>query len=210
MGTRVAEGLPYHITLYSDCMAAIARSYTAFAPRPKAMGHLRNGPICDILCQQSLVMNRLIKWIKSHPEKLKKMANFAYEDWGSYFADAAAEGKWEIIRKHLPQAKIHTVYLEDIMDEILPLGSWHWRDECGKLVMSGIKDRVARLRGDKYKQARDDKRAAEGRPPRWVGTATELAAYCVPNKSDKSLRARFATTDSIFDTIPDGRKQALG
>jgi hypothetical protein len=29
-----------------------------------------------------------------------------------------------------------------------------------------------------YKQARDDKRAAEGRPPRWVGTATELAAYC--------------------------------
>jgi hypothetical protein len=38
-------------------------------------------------------MNRLIKWIKSHPEKLKKMATFAYEDWGSYFADAAAEGK---------------------------------------------------------------------------------------------------------------------
>jgi hypothetical protein len=37
-----------------------------------------------------------------------------------------------------------------------------------------------------------------------------LAAYCVPNKSDKSLRARFATTNSIFDTIPDGRKQALG
>jgi hypothetical protein len=29
------------------------------------------------------------------------------------------------------------------MDEILPLGSWHWRDESGKLVMSGIKERVA-------------------------------------------------------------------
>jgi hypothetical protein len=56
MGTRVTEGLLYHITLYSDCMAAIARSHTTFAPRPKAMGHLRNGPICDILCQQSLVM----------------------------------------------------------------------------------------------------------------------------------------------------------
>jgi hypothetical protein len=74
MGTRVAEGLPYHI------LAAIARSHTAFAPRPKAISHLRNGPICDILCQQSLVMNRLIKWIKCHPEKLKTMANFAYED----------------------------------------------------------------------------------------------------------------------------------
>jgi hypothetical protein len=47
------------------------------------------------------------------------------------------------MRKHLPQAKTHTMYLEDVMDEILPLGSWHWRDECGKLVMSGIKDRVA-------------------------------------------------------------------
>jgi hypothetical protein len=97
-----------------------------------------------------------------------------------------------------------------IMDEILPLGSWHWRDDSGKLVMSGIKERVMRLSDEKYKQARDDNRAAEGRPPRWVGTATELAAYCVPNKSDKSFRARFAATNAIFDTIPDGRKQALG
>jgi hypothetical protein len=76
--------------------------------------------------------------------------------------------------------------------------------------MSGIKERVMRLRGDKCKTARDDKRAAEGRPFRWVGTATELAAYCVPNKSDKSFRACFAATNTIFDTIPDGRKQALG
>jgi hypothetical protein len=37
-----------------------------------------------------------------------------------------------------------------------------------------------------------------------------LAAYCVPNKSDKSFWARFAATNAIFDTIPDGRKQALG
>jgi hypothetical protein len=37
-----------------------------------------------------------------------------------------------------------------------------------------------------------------------------LAAYCVPNKSDTSFRARFAATNAIFDTIPDGRKQALG
>jgi hypothetical protein len=37
-----------------------------------------------------------------------------------------------------------------------------------------------------------------------------LAAYCVPNKSDKSFRACFAATNAIFDTIPDGRKQALG
>jgi hypothetical protein len=73
-----------------------------------------------------------------------------------------------------------------------------------------IKERVKRLRGEKYKQARDDKRAAEGRPPRWVGTATELAAHCFPNKSDKPFRARFTATNAIFDTIPDGRKQALG
>jgi hypothetical protein len=61
MGTWVAEGLPYHITLYSDCMAAIARETAALAPGARAMGHLRNGPIFDILCQQSRVMNRLIK-----------------------------------------------------------------------------------------------------------------------------------------------------
>jgi hypothetical protein len=69
MGTRVAEGLPYHVTLYSDCMAAIARENAALAPGTRAMGHLRNGPICDVLCQQFRVMNRLIKWIKAHPGK---------------------------------------------------------------------------------------------------------------------------------------------
>jgi hypothetical protein len=29
MSTRVIEGLPYHVTLYSDCMAAIARGTAA-------------------------------------------------------------------------------------------------------------------------------------------------------------------------------------
>ena len=101
---------------------------------------------------------------KGPPRETEKKAEFAYKDWGSFLADAAAEGKWQIIRKHLPQAKTHAVILEDIMDEILVLGSWHWRDKSGKLVMSGIKERVMRLRGEKYKQARDDKRAAEGRP----------------------------------------------
>jgi hypothetical protein len=61
MGTRVAEGLPYYVTLYSDCMTAIAGGAAALAPGARAMGHLWNGPICDVLCQQSWVMNRLIK-----------------------------------------------------------------------------------------------------------------------------------------------------
>jgi hypothetical protein len=148
MGTLVAEGLPYHVTLYSDCMAAIARGTAALAPGARAKGHLRNGPNCDVLCQQSQVMHRLLKWIKAHPEKRKKKAEFTYEDWGSFLADAAAEGKWQLIKGILPQVLIYTVILEDIMDEILPLGSWHWRDDSGKLVMSGIKERVMRLRGD--------------------------------------------------------------
>jgi hypothetical protein len=107
MGTRVAEGLPYHVTLYSDCMTAIARGTTALVPEARAMGHLRNGPICDVLCQQSRIMNRLIKRIKAHPE-------LTYEDWGSFLADAAAESKWQTIREILSLAKTHTVILEDI------------------------------------------------------------------------------------------------
>jgi hypothetical protein len=151
MGTRVAEGLPYHVTLYSDCMAAIARRTAALATGTIAIGHLRNGPICDVLCQQFQIMNRLIKWIKAHPKNREKKAEFTYEDWGSFLADAAADSQWPTIKEILPQAKTHTVILEDTMDEILLLGSGHSRDESGKLVMSGIKERVMRLRGDKYK-----------------------------------------------------------
>jgi hypothetical protein len=40
---------------------------------------------------------------------------------GSFLADAAAEGEWQIIREHFPQVKTHTVILKDIMDEILLL-----------------------------------------------------------------------------------------
>jgi hypothetical protein len=209
-GIRIAEGLPEHITLYSDCMAAIARGHAALAKVPRAMGHLRNGPICVSLRDRTVAMNRLIEWIKAHPEKRKNRSQFTYEEWGSFLADLAAEGQWQKIRELVPQVKTHEIILEDIMDEILPIGSWHWRDTEGKLVMSGISTRVASKRGEKYKQARDDKRVAEGRPRRWVGTATELAASCVPDRSNKSFHSRFAATNSIFDTIPDGRKQALG
>jgi hypothetical protein len=103
----------------------------------------------------------------------------------------------------------HTVYLEDTMDEILPEGEWHWRDERGWLVLNDIRNKVRRARGEEYKQARDDKRTAAGRLPRWKNSAAELAAYCDPTKQDKSFRARFANTNAIFDTIPDGWKQAL-
>jgi hypothetical protein len=106
MGQRVTEGLPYHVTLYSDCMAAIARGTTALAPGARAMGHLRTGPICDDLCQQSRVMNRLIKWIKAQLEKRKKRAEFIYEDWESFLADAAAEGKWQTIRRSFHRPKL--------------------------------------------------------------------------------------------------------
>jgi hypothetical protein len=87
-------------------MAAIARGTAALAPGVRAMGNLRNGPICDVLCQQSRVMKRLTKWVKAHPEKRKKRAEFTYEDcWGLFLADAAAEGERQTIRKIPPQAK---------------------------------------------------------------------------------------------------------
>jgi hypothetical protein len=65
----------------------------------------------------------IFKWIKAHPEKRKKMIDFTYEDWGSFLADSAAEFKWQTIREILPQVQTHTVILEDIMNEVLPLGS---------------------------------------------------------------------------------------
>jgi hypothetical protein len=210
LGTRMAEGLPHYVTLYSDCKAAIARGMEALCPEARAMGHLRNGPMFGVLRNQASVAERLIKWIKAHPERRMKQKEFGYEEWGSFLADAAAEGNWDVIRKEAPHAWTTTVVLEDIMDEILPEGEWHWRDESGRLALNDIGSRVRRSRGDTYKKARDDKRTADGRPPFWQLAASELAAYCDPTKHDKSFRARFANTNVIFDTIPDGRKQALG
>jgi hypothetical protein len=50
------------------------------------------------------------------------LSEFGYEEWGSYLANAAAEGNWTAVRKEVPHAMTHTVYLEDIMDKILPEG----------------------------------------------------------------------------------------
>jgi hypothetical protein len=139
-----------------------------------------------------------------------KLSKFGCEKWGSYLADAAAESNWTAVRWEVPHVMTHTVYLEDVMDKILPVGEWHWRDGRGWLVLNDFGNKVRRARVGEYKQACDDKRTADGRPPCWKQSATEIAAYCDPTKQDKSFRARFANTNVIFDTIPDGRKQALG
>jgi hypothetical protein len=45
-----------------------------------------------VLQHQSSVAKRLIQWIKAHPQRRMKLSEFGYEEWGSYLADAAAEG----------------------------------------------------------------------------------------------------------------------
>ena len=52
------------------------------------------------------------------------------------------------------------------MDEILPEREWYWRDARGWLVLNDIGNKVRRARVEEYKQARDDKRTADNRPPR--------------------------------------------
>jgi hypothetical protein len=112
MGTRMAVGLPYHITVYSDWMiAAIARGQEAPTPGLMAMGHPRNYPImCDVL------VHRSIKLIESQPENQMKQVEFGYTELGSYLADAAAGSNWEVICKIVSQGQTHTMILEDIMD----------------------------------------------------------------------------------------------
>jgi hypothetical protein len=69
LGTRIAEGLPHYVTLYSDYKAAIARGAEALAPGARAMGHLWNGHMFDVLWHQLSVAERLIQWIRAHPER---------------------------------------------------------------------------------------------------------------------------------------------
>ena len=78
------------------------------------------------------------------------LSEFRYEEWGSYLADAAAEGNWTAVRKAVPHAMTLMVYLKDIMDEILPEGEWHWRDERGWLVLNDIGNKVRRARVEEY------------------------------------------------------------
>jgi hypothetical protein len=73
-----------------------------------------------------------------------RFSEFGYEEWGSFLADAAAEGDWAAVKKEVPHAMTHTVYLEDIMDEIIPEGKWHWRDARGWLVHNDIGNKVTR------------------------------------------------------------------
>jgi hypothetical protein len=79
LDTRIAEGLPHYFTLHSDCKAAIARGVEALTPGARAMGHLRNGPMLGVLRHQSSVAERLIQWIKAHPERRMKLSEFGYE-----------------------------------------------------------------------------------------------------------------------------------
>jgi hypothetical protein len=61
LGTRIAEGLPQYVTLYSNCKAAIARRVVeAITPGAYAIGHLRNGPMFGVLRHHSSAVKGLI------------------------------------------------------------------------------------------------------------------------------------------------------
>ena len=120
---------PYDINAYSDCTATIARMNTALSQFTDQQAHQTAGILTSSAHMLSHpVYPRRIQHVKAHPERdAVRMANLTQLDKAIFLADAIAGATPARLNHTFINHVPHTVILEDIMSEIIPVYTWHLR-----------------------------------------------------------------------------------
>ena len=114
---------------YSDCTSAIARTNKALRSYNNPLAHTRGG----LWASGAHVFSnhkhpRSFQHIKAHPERCPERTKHpTIQDKAIFMADAiAGQSSQRLGRIDLPTVP-HSLVLENIMDEIVPLRQWHFR-----------------------------------------------------------------------------------
>ena len=126
---KLTQYHPNTLPGYSDCTAAIARMNTALSTFINPLGFTTAGILATSAHDHSsLTRPRRITHVKAHPERDPTRTTHPTPlDSAIFLADAIAGdtttkfGRYHI--NHIP----HTLVLEDVMSELLPLQAWHLR-----------------------------------------------------------------------------------
>jgi hypothetical protein len=209
---------PYFLPGFSDCTSAITRSNTALRSLINPLAHTRGGLWASAAhvfadCQQP----RRFHHIKAHPERYPdRKANPTVLDKAIFRADAVAgyllaqDGPLSnnILPAKLGQHELptvlHSLKLENIMNEIIPLDQWHFRtaDEHMTPILNDLIDYQHRASLATMTDTRDQRNEEQ----RWTSTALSFASKVHPPK-DKSFWAAARRTLIVFDWVGHGRNR---
>ena len=170
---------------YSDCEATIARMNTALSSFTNQLALTTAGILTTAAhVHSSISAPRRIQHIKAHPERdPTRLQNPTPLDTAIFLADAIAGNTSTKFNKthinHIP----HTLILEDILTEILPLQQWHLRATAAMdipvLDLPWTYQHEAQLK--MYLLKRDAYSTAPSNY--WSDTATDFAAAVHPINS---------------------------
>ena len=187
------------------------------------MAHLTKGILCASIPVPDAQLSRPVIHVHGHPERPRKPKEGPtppqtyWDQWsikqkGIFIADAAAENDYKTIQDKLGNNVTWShISLDELIEEIIPIGRWHIRRiGANRPVLDDIKGVHDQYRKDRYLRNRDGYRTRRGEASYWKGTHMEFAAYCwgQPDNSgvwDSAKRAKW-----VFDKGAHGRNRAKG
>lgn len=147
-----------------------------------------------------------LTWTPSHPERTKAQSTWTETDWEIHLADTIAGALHP--QDSAPVLQVYHCNSEDIHAALMPLGTWHWRDDNALFHCSLIK-RAQRLRFRQYTQTRDMQRIYANQPTHWSRYNPSLMAMLTKVKGS-SPRRRGHRTKHMFDWMAHAQNLSKG
>ena len=198
---------PVSIQAFSDCTSAIARTNRALRSYINPLAHTRGGLWASgSHTFYDPLEPRYFQHVKAHPERCPdRTANPSLADKAIFMADAiAGQSKQRLGKINLPTTN-HSLELNNVMNEIIPLRHWHFRtaDEHQTPVLDDLIAHQHAILLHNMTTSRDQSNDEEY----WTSTALSFANTIHPLK-DKSFWAATRRTLIIFDWLGHGRNRA--
>jgi hypothetical protein len=215
---QMTQYQPHYLPGFSDCTSAITRSNLALRSFINPLAHTRGGLWASAAhVHANCDLPRRFTHIKAHPERdPKRKDNPTIKDIAIYMADAVA-GQLPTAAAHLPngllrlklgktklKTTLHSLKLENVMNEIIPLHQWHFRtaDENKTPVLNDLRDYQDRASLKAMTETRD----TNNNEQRWTSTALSFASKIHPPK-DPSFWAAARRALIIYDWVGHGRNR---
>ena len=126
---KLTQYYPASLQGYSDCKATIDRMNVALSTSTDRLGFTTAGILATSAHAHSSPSHpRTISYVAAHPERDAQRWNHPTQlDKAIFLADAIAGQTTTKYNKQFIDHKAHTLILENILAEILPIGVWHMR-----------------------------------------------------------------------------------
>ncbi len=166
----------------------------------KSASHLSYGSIISAIKNSSTERYK-IEWVESHPEKKKTHVAWNQQDNGIHRADVLASKSLYEIRKSLPDTNLTKGDIADILDAVIPTGTWIWKTNEGVPQMELLRALSSQCAHMAYLNRRDTLRNKGDMPApsRWNKYNMYLATHINGTRQKCSTLIRGHQCKQMYD-----------